>query len=265
MTTGRDPLSPAIRRLPSPHRPWVTAMNDPENQRKPTGWTKPVDGALDSYGMTLALLIISFLAIPIGEQVVSRVVMTVTLSAAVLATYRASAVKPRTMAAVTWFVAIAMVSSLIAVVGRGRLIDKWVIIPIGLMLLAGPWVVLSRVLSHRTVTAQTILGAICAYVYFGLIFAFAFGLVDALTSDPFFAQGPVTDPGRFSYFSFVTLTTLGYGDLSPASAVGQNLAVLEALVGSIYLVTLVSRLVGMYGNPRSEASPPDVVSEETHD
>jgi hypothetical protein len=93
-------------------------------------------------------------------------------------------------------------------------------------------------------------------VYFGLIFAMAFGLTDALTTDPFFAQGPITDLGRFSYFSFVTLSTLGYGDLSPATAFGQNLAVIEALTGSIYLVTLVGRLVGLYGNPASSSTPP---------
>ncbi|MGI9646944.1 MAG: ion channel [Acidimicrobiia bacterium] len=208
--------------------------------------------ALDSYGTVLVLLILTFVLIPVAEGTVWRILLTMTSSLAVLATYRASQVRPQTMRIVTGFVAIALVASLIAAVASDTLLDEWVLIPVGLLLLAGPWVALSRVLRHRTVTAQTILGAICAYVYFGLIFAIAFGLTDAFSADPFFAQGPITDPGRFSYFSFVTISTLGYGDLSPATPFGQNLAVIEALTGSIYLVTLVGRLVGLYGNPAPE-------------
>jgi len=229
-------------------------VSNPDPSFRSASRPRPPTRALDNYGTVLALLIATFVMIPIGEGVIWRVLLSLSLSMAVLTTYRASNVKARTMAAVTWFVGVVMVGSLAASVTRDSLIDEWVLIPVGLLLLAGPWVILARVLAHRTVTTQTIVGAICAYVYFGLIFAFAYGLTDAVTSDPFFAQGPIIDPGRFSYFSFVTLTTLGYGDLSPASAFGQNLAVIEALTGSIYLVTLVGRLVGLYGNQGSDGT-----------
>jgi hypothetical protein len=70
--------------------------------------------------------------------------------------------------------------------------------------------------------------------------------VNELRAEPFFAQpGPHTQ-GEFLYFSFVALTTLGFGDLSPSVGLPQALTVLEALIGSIFLVTLVARLVTLW-------------------
>jgi voltage-gated potassium channel len=97
------------------------------------------------------------------------------------------------------------------------------------------------------VTAGTILGALCAYVLIGLLFAFVFLAVDDFRDARFFAQAGKHDQGEFLYFSFVALTTLGFGDLSPSVGLPQALTVLEALVGSIFLVTLVARLVTLWG------------------
>ena len=128
----------------------------------------------------------------------------------------------RTMAAANWLISLGLVLSLAGAATRDAMIDGWVLLPLGLLLLAGPGVILKRVFAHRTVTAQTILGAICVYVYLGLIFAFAFGFIDSVTSEPFFAQGSTIAPGRFTYFSFVTLTTLGYGDMLPMTPIAQT-------------------------------------------
>ena len=86
--------------------------------------------------------------------------------------------------------------------------------------------IIYRFLQHRVVTEQTVLAVICVYVLFGLIFAlFAFG-VNSLTGKQFFVQNP--DPGfsDFVYFSFVVLTTLGFGDLTPTDGLPQALVVL---------------------------------------
>ncbi|HEY7603417.1 MAG TPA: potassium channel family protein [Gaiellaceae bacterium] len=93
------------------------------------------------------------------------------------------------------------------------------------------------------VNAQTILGAICVYVSIGMIFLFAYGAVAEIGSSSFFAQtGDGTRALRL-YFSYVTLATLGYGDYTPATNLGHMLAVVEALLGQIYLVTVVAVLV----------------------
>lgn len=217
-------------------------------------------GLLDNYGLVLLLLVGAFLQVGEADNLVWRVLLMVTLAGAVLATYRASSVKPATMSLASTFVVVALFAGLAAAVSENELVNEWVLVPMVLLVVAGPGVILNRIFSHHRVTASTILGAICVYVYIGLIFAGLFGMVEAFRDEPFFAQGPTEGPGVFLYFSFVTMTTLGYGDFSPAGGLGRNLAVLEALIGSIYLVTMLARLVGLYGSPLrtidAEAAPP---------
>ncbi len=93
------------------------------------------------------------------------------------------------------------------------------------------------------VSAETILGAICVYLSIGMIFLFVYGAVAAIGSSPFFAQAGDGTRALRLYFSYVTLATLGYGDYTPATNLGHMLAVVEALLGQIYLVTVVALLV----------------------
>lgn len=211
---------------------------------------------LDNYGLVLIMLVASFMLITAGNNPVSRVALVITLAISVLATYRASSVTARTVNTTRVLVAGAAIIAITAMIAEGRLVAPWVLAPLAVLTVSAPAVILHRILRHQTVTTQTIIGAICVYVYIGLIFALVYGLVDAVGSEPFFAQGPVDRPGKYAYFSFVTVTTLGYGDLSPGTDFGESLVVLEALLGSIYMVTLVARLVGMYGHGR-EQSPED--------
>ena len=95
-------------------------------------------------------------------------------------------------------------------------------------------------------TWETILGATCAYILFGLLFAFVYLALGELRDAPFFAQPGPHEESEYLYFSFVALTTLGFGDLSPAVGLPQALTVLEALLGSVFLVTLVARLVTLW-------------------
>ena len=93
------------------------------------------------------------------------------------------------------------------------------------------------------VNAEIILGAICVYVSIGMIFLFTYGGVADIGSSAFFAQGGDGTRALRLYFSYVTLATLGYGDYTPATNMGHMLAVAEALLGQIYLVTVVALLV----------------------
>jgi uncharacterized membrane protein len=93
-------------------------------------------------------------------------------------------------------------------------------------------------------------GVLCIYLLIGSMFAFVFGIVDSLGSAPFFAQHAAPNTHNFLYFSFVTITTTGYGDLTAGTDVGRSLAIAEALVGQIYLVTVVAAIVGgLRGRP----------------
>jgi hypothetical protein len=132
-------------------------------------------------------------------------------------------------------------------------------IPLMLSLLYGFYgvaLILPYVLSQRIVTLSVILGAICVYVFIGNVFATIYGFgaaVDPGVFDP--PQDASATTTRFGYFSFVTLTTLGYGDITPAAAWIRSVAVVEALIGQIFLVVLVARLVGMHIAQRPAEEP----------
>jgi hypothetical protein len=113
-------------------------------------------------------------------------------------------------------------------------------------------ITLSRVLRHRRVTHETVLGALCSYVLVGLLFAFLFLAVDGFRGTDFFVQEGPHSQSEYVYFSFVALTTLGFGDLSPSVGLPQALTALEALFGQVFLVTLVARLVTLWGRQGRE-------------
>ena len=116
--------------------------------------------------------------------------------------------------------------------------------------------ILGHALRDERVTFDKICAALCSYLLLGVIFAALYSLLEFLEPGMFLTGGkviPQGDPGAFYgeglgqaiYFSFTTLTTLGYGDISGGTPVAKNLSVLEAMIGQIYLVVLVARLVGL--------------------
>jgi hypothetical protein len=114
-----------------------------------------------------------------------------------------------------------------------------------LVVLAPPAIVLGVTRSLRNrggVTTEAVFGVLCLYILVGMAFALIFGAIANFTGH-FFANDVAATGARCLYFSFTTLTTVGYGDLTAASNLGHTLSVTEALVGQIYLVTIVSLIV----------------------
>jgi hypothetical protein len=124
-----------------------------------------------------------------------------------------------------------------------------------LLLLMAAIMVVRRVLRKRTVTIQSIYGALSAYIILGLMFASGFAAVGHLTTTDFFANNEPANTQTFQYFSFTTLTTLGYGDFTAQASGGRSIAVLEALTGQVFLATLVARLVAAYRVPDRPEEP----------
>jgi hypothetical protein len=99
---------------------------------------------------------------------------------------------------------------------------------------------------RRHVDRELMLGALATYLMLGMAFAFAYRCIAAFQPGPFFgAQGDGTLADSL-FYSFVTLTTTGYGDLVPAGNPGRTLAVLEALLGQLFLVTAVAKVVNVW-------------------
>jgi hypothetical protein len=127
-----------------------------------------------------------------------------------------------------------------------------------LMLLITAVVVIRRVLAKRTVTVQSLYGALSAYLIVGLMFAAGYAAIQQLDNGTdFFAGNQPANTQTFQYFSFTTLTTLGYGDFTAANNGGRSIAVLEAIAGQVFLATLVARLVSAYQRPTPRIRPED--------
>jgi hypothetical protein len=119
----------------------------------------------------------------------------------------------------------------------------------GLIAITIAVVIAEGAIAQRDVNTRSVAGAICVYVLFGIVFMFVYSSIAVVDAAPFFAQGTDgTRPLRL-YFSFVTLATLGYGDYTPRGNLGHALAVLEALMGQLYLVTVVAVVVTRLGRP----------------
>ncbi len=107
---------------------------------------------------------------------------------------------------------------------------------------------------QRRVTANLLYGAICIYLLFGIAWAFVYSALELVTPGSIVTNGmalsDVYQGAEFNahlvYFSFVTISTLGYGDISPATIAAGTAAYFEAISGQIYLVIVIARLVGLY-------------------
>jgi Ion channel len=203
---------------------------------------------LDSYASLLVLLLANFLLLELVDDPRWGALGSTILAAAALIVAISDPDAGEGLKRWHW-VAVALclvLAPIVLIVNSTELIGLTYLLPASLLVTATLPVTLSRVVKHRRVTAETILGALCAYVLIGLLFAFLYLAVSDLRDAPFFAQpGPHPD-SEYLYFSFVALTTLGFGDLSPAVGLPQALTVFEALAGSIFLVVLVARLVTLW-------------------
>lgn len=181
----------------------------------------------------------------------SRVVTIMLQGFALIGALRISGAHRSLVQVASVAVAIAVLGSLGVLLGSGEL-DEAAGRLVGLMLvLLAPIAVgrgiVRQVRESGAITVRTMFGVLCIYLLVGMAFAFVYGLVEALGEDPFFAQLHGADQSDFLYFSFATLTTTGWGDLTAATDVGRSFAVTEALSGQIYLVTVVAVIVSNIG------------------
>jgi hypothetical protein len=141
------------------------------------------------------------------------------------------------------------------IVDGGRALTTAAGVLSGLFVVATIVVIARGVIRHGEINQESIVGAIGIYLLFGMLFTFAYAVVAAEGAGPFFAQGTDGTGALRLYFSFSTLCTVGYGDYTAASDLGHTLAVSEALLGQLYLVTVVALLVSRV-RPRRDGSPP---------
>jgi hypothetical protein len=207
------------------------------------------------YGVVLLLVIASVaLQMSLPSSDTSRFVTTVLQALTLVAAVRASGVYPRGGRLAALAAVVVVVGSAILWLVRGDYPPAPSAIVSGLLVAVAP-VVIARGLvadlrERREVSGATLAGVLAIYLLAGMFFSFLYGVVGAVDPDVLFAQVATSDREDQLYFSFVTLTTVGYGDLSPAGGVPRAFAVTEMLIGQIYLVTIVSLIVSNLGRVR---------------
>ena len=208
------------------------------------------------YGLVLLLLLLTFVVLMTGSSSSWLRPLTVILTGAtLLAALTAADTAPRLRRLAMVCVVIAVIGS-VSLVPLGRSGDAAEgLVNVALVVLA-PIAIARSVLRRRVIDTRTVLAALCIYVLFGMLWAFVYTATGNVGSTSFFAQPIKATSADYLYFSFITQLTVGYGDLTAATNVGRSCAVLEALVGQLYLVTIVAVLVSRLG-PRGASSPSD--------
>ena len=210
----------------------------------------------DRFGVVLVLLIITvFFSIAAPNKPWAWLATTATLAASLTLAMLVSGARKR---AVVTVVALAIsglgVSTFITLTQEDT--RRYLSVTSLLLTLLAAGAIIRRVRVHAEINMLTILGAVCIYVLLGMSFAFIYECIGEFGSGPFFGAHEAGTRSDYTYFSFVTMATVGYGDLTAQGGVGRAFAVTEGLLGQIYLVTTVAALVGNIGRTRREEIAP---------
>lgn len=204
------------------------------------------------------LLLVDLNSVASGWSEMLSVLVTLLTGLMLLLAVSASGARRRAIVA-----ARAIVGFTVVVTGVGVLLNAqassvglvWV-----LLIVAAPLLVLRRILEHTEVTSETLFGAVSVYLLIAVAGTYVFLLVQAWSNSDFFGTDEPTT--AFMYFSLVTIATLGYGDIAPVTEIPRAASVTLAVVGQMYLVVVVARLVSLYSRPRSNPRTPSGRSDD---
>ena len=208
----------------------------------------------DSFFPVLLLAIVTILVSPtIDTFRFGFLAVYATCAALVLLAFHRSRVKKHTMTVVT--ILLVIVGAITVITSIARFLDVTddrylvaVSTALFAVLVASAFpAVVRRAFQHERVSLNTLAAAITAYLLIGLFFSSLYWCDAAIQNGVVFAQATTPDPSDYIYFSFITLTTVGFGDLTPATQVARSLAIFEAVLGQVFPVTAVARLVSLLG------------------
>ena len=208
-----------------------------------------------SYGLVLALVLASVIFQVASPETDPARLTTLALGAlTVMAAVQVSGAHRALVRACALVAAIVTGGSVVYLLATGDVPESASAIVNGLLIAVAPTAVAAGVVrqlrEQHEVTLHTLSGVLAIYLLIGMFFSFCYGAVDRIEAGNLFAQSAVATRSDELYFSFVTLSTVGFGDLTVHTDLARTIAVTEALLGQIYLVTVVAMIVGNLGARR---------------
>lgn len=205
------------------------------------------------YGLVLLLALLSAgMQMILPDTPASLLVQALLMAATVVTALFAEDATRRQWRRVGGLVGVSVVGLVAATIaGRGQAERATMFGLSGILAIAGAVIVARGVVVgirvERRVTLHSVMGALTVYLLAGLIFAFAYGAMDAIAGSPVLSHLGTDKHAEEVYFSFITLTTVGYGDIAPVASAARMTSALEALFGQLYLVTIVAVIVSNVG------------------
>jgi Ion channel len=200
------------------------------------------------YGLVLGLVIASTaFQLVVSSSDGPRFVVIALQGATLVAAVRTAGVQRIGVRLAAGAATLAVAASLVTWIARGEIPFGFAAVVGALLVAVAPAVLAAGLVNDLRAQGQvafhTLAGVLAIYLLIGMFFAFTYGVVDVVDSSALFVGRQDSTPADRLYFSFVTLSTVGYGDFSPAAEGARALAVAEMLIGQIYLVTVVSLIV----------------------
>ena len=225
-----------------------------EHERADDAFTAEEARWADRYGLLFLLIMVS-LVLTAANTTWLKIVATFVQGGVVLFAFLVARGGRRAWRFAIGLVPLAVILGIVGRFGDSRPAEM-VAASMNLVLPAAAIVVLARrIVMEPFVTGRTVLGLLCVYLLIGMTFAAMFIVIAVASGEPFFIQTDRAQPADFTYFSFVTLATVGYGDFTAANPMPRMVAAVEGLTGQLYLVTVVAVAVSRVRTRRDR--PPD--------
>ena len=211
----------------------------------------------DQYGFLLILIFVLMIVGGVaGDSRWGQLVSVLLLGATLAFTMETSRASRRLTRFVLGGAAVLLVGSVVASAAEFTRLHEFTSGVSFLLILAMIVAIARRLGTHMRIAWSMLAGALCAYLLLGLLFSSAYMFMSIAEGGSIFAQVQQATTVDTMYFSFITMTTVGYGDLTPVQDLPRMIAVTEALIGQIYLVTAVGLMVGNMGRERRVRTTP---------
>jgi hypothetical protein len=195
------------------------------------------------YGLVLFLIVNTYVLALFAERSWVVATLLAVQTATVWQSLRVARARPGLRLAGAVVFVLALAAAVVTMFTNGRVLTAVAFSAASALYVLAPFAIVRDLARRERVDHQTMLGALAAYLLIGMAFAFAYECLAVVQPGPLFGEGGDPTLSQTLFFSFVTVTTTGYGDLVPAGNPAQTVAVFEALTGQLFLVTAVAKVV----------------------